>query len=129
MSSSTLYLPAIPPFSALRASKYALFPAVSGLPMAATRPLVGVITPRRIVVPSKPGTVAGASPSWLEVSSLFASSSSPPPQAATANDRVRPRASGRNQDRFTVFPPVVVGVVGDRPQYENGHVASHERNR
>jgi hypothetical protein len=74
-----------------------------------------VITPRRIVVPSKPGTAVGAAASPVvssvaPVSSVVSSSSlSRPPQAAATRTSEKSAALGRNHLFLTVGSPSVVG--------------------
>src|SRR4051794_3272527 len=91
--------------------------------MTAAMPVWGVITPRVIVVPSKPGAVAGALPSPpATVVSLDESSLPLPPQAAASSESA---ASGTSSlahldRRITSVPPkgVVWWSVGERPGLE-----------
>src|SRR5919106_2052039 len=112
MTSSTGYCPATPPSSSLTYSQYARLPLVSGSPMTATIPLVGVTTPRRIVSPSKPGTGSGAAASSVPSPSSAAPSSSspdsPPHAAATSAKATKAISHRRHRFGFTMVPPIAV---------------------
>src|SRR5438309_749194 len=119
-SSFTLYLPAMPP-AALRRCTNTWLPFVSGFPMMAAGLVCGVMTPSVIVVPSKPGTVAGAFPALLGVPPAVVAVVDllllPPHAAATSASAVSGTSSLAHRDRLlTWYPPLL--SVRERPGLE-----------
>src|SRR6202011_2678276 len=88
-SRTTLYLPPIPPRE-LTYLKYVSVPAVSGLPIAATGPGNGVMTPRWMVPApgSTPGAATNVLAAWVPVvppATVVVELLVLPPQAASSN--------------------------------------------